>query len=67
MGYPKRNLRGQSTYPTTKDALSQRLNDVWNSLPIEYFEKLIGSISTTMNPLKDSRGQPTKYMNFHQI
>ena len=57
----KRNLRKQSTYPTTKDALFQRLSDVWDSLPNKYFEKLIGSMSTRVKALKDARGLSTKY------
>ena len=57
----KRNLREQSTHPTTKDALFQRISDVWDSLPNQYFEKLIGSISKRVKALEDARGLSTKY------
>ena len=57
----KRNLRQQSTYPTSKDLLFFRLAEIWNTLPCSYFEQLIASMSRRVIELDKVRGLSTKY------
>lgn len=47
--------------PTTRSALYQTLSDLWNSLPNEYFEKIMGSIFKIVKALKDLKGLSTEY------
>ena len=61
----ERNLREKSMNFTAKDVLFRRLNEVWNSLLNEYFEKVIVSTSKRMKGLKDAGGLFTKCKNFH--
>ena len=57
----KRNLRQESTYPTSEAELFKRLSEVWDSLPSEYFERLIVSIPRRVLELGKIRVLSTKY------
>ncbi len=57
----KRNLRRQSTHPTTKEGLFARLSQVWDSFPDSYLEKLISSMSTRVKDVRRVKGLSTKY------
>ncbi len=57
----KRTLRRYSTYPTSKDALFERLSKIWDKLPASYFDSLIGSMPNRVNALRIAKGLSTKF------
>ena len=57
----KRKLRTQSTYPTSKSGLFERLSEIWDKLPDSYFEKLMQSMSTRVEESKRVKCLSTKY------
>ncbi len=57
----KGKLRTQSTYPTSKSGLFERLSEIWDKLPDSYFEKLMQSMSTRVEESKRVKCLSTKY------
>ena len=63
----KRRLRELSTYPATKDELFQKLSEVWNNLPANYFKKLVASMSSRCIAISNVRRDACKYWQCHRV
>ena len=54
-------LRELPTYPTTKDTLFQKLREVWNNLPDDYFKKLVAPMGSRCAAISNVTGGACKY------
>ena len=57
----KRNLRKLPSYPSTADDLFSQLCFIWDNLPNDYFDKLIGSMKSRCIAVANVRGGASKY------